>query len=134
MSKWIPIKDIKDSDLNQCNIMHCDTRDFHAIMHEDQVNSKKIDQLRSKGPKKFKDCIISQTEIIAFLKNLKEKAGGTSEWRFLFNIKDEARQWIKYIRMFRLDQNNFVVMTNEKGLDWKDLLENIPLIEDLNID
>lgn len=131
---WIPIEDIKEFDLNQCNIMHCDTRDFHAIMHEDQVDSKKIDQLSSKDSKKFEKYKISQKEIIAFLKNLEERTGGVSDWRYLFNIKDESRQWIKYIRFFRLDKNNFVVMANEKGLDWKDLLENIPSIKDLNVD
>lgn len=130
---WLPIEDIKEFDLNQCNILYCDTRDFHTIMHEDQVDSKKIDQLRSKGPKKFEKYKISQKEIITFLKVLKEKTGGTSDWRYLFNIKDENQQWIKYIRMFRLDKDNFIVMANEKGLDWRDLLENIPVLEDLNV-
>lgn len=139
MNEWISINDFS-GDFSNIDMLHCDTRDFHVIFHPfgeyEEDTKHKIDKLRSKGPKKFKEqFIIPQDRITEYLKYLLDNTGGEADWRYLFDNKDKHQIWIKYIRFYRLNDTEFVCTQGSDfdGLDWRHLKDNLPTLEDLNV-
>ena len=132
MSNWIYIDDIEVTD--NINTIHCDTRDFHCSVRED-----KIDLMDTKHPEitrvLHKDkYLIHQDEIKGFLKGLETITGGKGSWRMMnFKGIKAGYGWFKYIRMYRVKEDYFVVCDNinvpvDRSLMTKDnLIERVLL-------
>ena len=108
MSNWIYIDDIEVTD--KVNTIHCDTRDFHCSVRED-----KIDLRDARHPEITKvlhkdKYLIHQDEIKGLLKGLETIADGNEIWRMMnFKGINAGYGWLKYIRMYRVKGDYFVV-------------------------
>ena len=111
MGNWIYIDDIEVTD--KVNTIHCDTRDFHCSVRED-----KIDLRDARYPEITKvlhkdKYLIHQDEIKGFLKGLETIKDGNEIWRMMdFKGINDGYGWLKYIRMYRVKDDYFVVYNN----------------------
>lgn len=132
---WISIDNatidyVFNSNIDNINSIHCDTRDFYILF---ATWSKKSQSYKIKYP----NSIINKNEIINFLKELnnktKDKIEKLNEWRYITNNKEKlsADNWrYKYIRMYKININEFVVLdAYENPIDYKSLLENAKRID-----
>lgn len=118
---WIYINEIDEIDYKSIKSIHCDTRDFHLLFSK---NSAKPDEdvfklLKfKKVPDKF---LINKEEILSFLKNLETISGGKGEWRFLnFDNVDDKLGWLKYIRLYKYNDNQFIVCDSQShAIEWR---------------
>lgn len=105
------------------NIIHCDTRDFHCIVHTEPLNTK--DGNHREISRQFHNYgyQIKADEIVDWLKGLREISGGGKViWRQLRFNKVEDDNWLKYIRMYRnpKDKDYFIVCnSHSKPILWK---------------
>lgn len=136
MGSWTEHTNLKINDSTKC--IFCDTRDFYTLeVDKNDCDAENIDKdisrLRNKGPKKFKAYLIDESDILNTIDKLFERAGGKSDWRFLFHSADKRKNWIKYIRFYRIDEKTFVVTQGNDftGLNIYDLVENVPSLEEL---
>jgi hypothetical protein len=92
--------------------VHCDTRDF-AVAYSDRLPQKDDNANLYRllhGSKINERFLIHKDRIIPWLKEVETIAGGKAEWRCLnFNGIDTRLGWLKYIRMYRYNQDMFVV-------------------------
>lgn len=120
---WIYIDEVKDIEISYelLKSIHCDTRDFHLLLSK---NNAKPDEdvfklLKfKKVPDKF---LINKEEVLSFLKNLETISGGRGEWRFLnFDNVDDKLGWLKYIRLYRYNDNQFIVYDSQShAIEWR---------------
>lgn len=118
---WIYIDEINEIDYKSFESIHCDTRDFYILLSK---NNAKPDEdvfklLKfKKVPDKF---LINKEEILSFLKNLETISGGKGEWRLLnFNNVDNKLGWLKYIRLYKYNDNQFIVCDSQShAIEWK---------------
>ena len=112
MSSWIYIDDIEVTD--KVNTIHCDTRGFHCSVRED-----KIDLRDARHPEITKvlhkdKYLIHQDEIKGFLKCLETITGGKGSWRMMnFKGIKAGCGWFKYIRMYRVEGDHFVICESD---------------------
>lgn len=119
-SKWIPFREIDwlDSNNNRFNI---DTRDFccsYSLSNEPHPDYERL----KKYPSRF---FYTEEELKYNIERLYEESGGEKEWRCLMLISDDIRvnNWhMKYIRIFRLEDNNFIICNSEYQALPKNLL------------
>ena len=132
---WISIENatidyVFNSNIDNVNSIHCDTRDFYILF---STWSKKSQSYKIKYP----NSIINKNEIINFLKELnnktKDKIEELNEWRYITNNKEKLStdNWrYKYIRMYKINIDEFVVLdAYENPIDYKSLLENAKRID-----
>ena len=109
MSNWIYIDDIEVT--NNVNTIHCDTRDFHCSVREDKTDSSNERHLEITPV--LHNYLIHQNEIKGFLKNLETITGGKGSWRMMnFKEINAGYGWFKYIRMYRVNEDYFIVCDN----------------------
>lgn len=106
MSNWIYIDDIEVTD--KVNTIHCDTRDFHCSVREDKIDLRDARHREITRVKHNKAYFIHQDEIKGFLKGLETITGGKGEWRRMA-FKHCGGWWFKYVRMYRIKGDYFVV-------------------------
>ncbi len=92
--------------------VHCDTRDFE-ITYSDRLPKKDDDTDLYRllhGAKINEHFLIHKDRIIPWLKEVETIAGGKKKWRCLnFNGVNTRLGWLKYIRLYRYNQDMFVV-------------------------
>lgn len=106
MSDWIYIDDIEVTD--KVNTIHCDTRDFHCSVREDKIDLRDAKHPEITRVKHNNAYFIHQDEIKGFLKGLETITGGKGEWRQMC-FKHCGGWWFKYVRMYRIKGDYFVV-------------------------
>ena len=106
MSDWIYIDDIEVTD--KVNTIHCDTRDFHCSVREDKIDLRDAGYPEITRAKYSNAYFIHQDEIKGFLKRLETITGGKGEWRRMA-FKSFGGWWFKYVRMYRIKGEYFVV-------------------------
>ena len=123
MSNWIYIDDIEVTD--KVNTIHCDTRDFHCSVRED-----KIDLRDARHPEITKvlhedKYLIHQDAIKGFLKGLETITDGNEIWSMMnFNGINACDGWLKYIRMYRVKGDYFIVCDrNNIPVMWELMIE-----------
>ena len=117
---WKNLDDVLiDGTINQ---IHCDTRDFHCLVTTDMVDIKDGKNPDVRKALHRKDVVISEEDVISWLKSLREMTGGKARWRYI-SFKDvECDGWLKYIRMYRHPKKNnlFIVCNrNSKPIQWQ---------------
>ena len=111
MSNWIYIDDIEVTD--KVNTIHCDTRDFHCAVREDKIDLRDARHPEITRVKHNNAYFIHQDEIKGFLKGLETITGGKGSWRMMnFKGIKAGYGWFKYIRMYRVKDDYFVVCDN----------------------
>lgn len=107
---WIPFTDL-DFNNQSINAFHIDTRDFHADCQEDADYIKeKIDfKTLSNYPERF---YFTGEEIKLILKRLFQECGGSKQWRML-SFKENGGYWLKYIRIYRVNEKHFIMCDRE---------------------
>lgn len=118
---WIYIDEINEIDYKSLESIHCDTRDFYILLSKNNAKSDKdVFKLLKfkKVPDKF---LINKEEVLSFLKNLETISGGRGEWRFLnFDNIDDKLGWLKYIRLYKYNDNQFIVCDSQShAIEWK---------------
>lgn len=101
-SEWVPLS--KCSVTPDVMVVHCDTRDFGCLLSTD------IDSKAYKKYAKKKRYVVNANEIPKILTDLKDMTGGDIKWR-LIRFKDCG--WLKYIRFYRVSEDEFVVMSRD---------------------
>ena len=104
---WVYIDDIEITDA--VNSIHVDTRDFHCVLSD-----KKIDLRDRRYPeitrrKHDKAYTIKADEIKEWLRNLETMTGGRGTWRLISFSHVPDRNWLKYIRLYRIKGDMFIV-------------------------
>lgn len=134
-NEWNYIDDIVHISDNIEEI-HVDTRDFCILLkteNSEDLNKLKVFNLlcSNKVVEKF---LINQNEILNFIKEIEVISGGKGEWRFLnFATIDDTMGWLKYIRMYRYNDEQFIVCNSQsKAIDWRSCTENTLEKEYLN--
>ena len=111
MSNWIYIDDIEVTD--KVNTIHCDTRDFHCSVREDKIDLRDTRYPEITRVLHKDKYLIHQDEIKGFLKGLETITGGEGSWRMMnFKGIKAGYGWFKYIRMYRVKGDYFVVCDN----------------------
>ena len=114
---WIPVSDIIIT--QEINSIHCDTRDFCCSLSKDDIKKQYPDEELSKlfgllfnRPKSFswKDkYLIKEEDIKSFLEKIKNFSNPNANWRCLVFKDVNCEGWLKYIRMYRYSENEFIV-------------------------
>jgi len=121
---WVFYKDI-DFDCVDFNRFNVDTRDFYCGYSKSNNDHDDIKTLSlSKNQHKF---FHTKEELIGLLDRLFEESGGVGKWRMLQLKSNDSRvlNWrMKYIRIFRIDTNVFVVCNGDNIALNKDVLSN----------
>lgn len=113
MNTWAPIEELEIT--SNINSIHIDTRDFHCLLSEEERTSA------IKGQK----YIIPINEIKIWLLDLERITGGKGEWRMLKFKNIDTNGWLKYIRLYRNDEETFIVCDREShSIDWKGMTES----------
>lgn len=114
---WIPFTDL-DFNNQSLKAFHIDTRDFHADCQEDADYIKETIDFKtlSNYPERF---YFTGEEIKAILKRLFEESGGLREWRML-SFKENNGYWLKYIRIYRVDEKYFIICDRENHASKKE--------------
>ena len=111
MSNWIYIDDIEVTD--KVNTIYCDTRDFHCSVREDKIDLRDARHPEITRVLHKDKYLIHQDEIKGFLKGLETTTDGNEIWRMMnFNGINACDGWLKYIRMYRVKGDYFVVCNN----------------------
>ena len=118
MGDWIHISEVNEiPDDVQC--IHCDTRDFHVIMREEEIEGKddKGNYLPWWSARDKEQFLIHKDKLIPFLQMIEEISGGRGEWRHLSfeGIMTEHGAWFKYIRFYRVSPTQFIVTDGRKA-------------------
>lgn len=115
---WIYIDEINEIDYKSLESIHCDTRDFYILLSKNNAKSDEDVLKFKKVPDKF---LINKEEVLSFLKNLETISGGRGEWRFLnFDNIDDKLGWLKYIRLYKYNDNQFIVCDSQShAIEWK---------------
>lgn len=103
------------------NRFNVDTRDFHSGYLFDSEPHPDLETL--KGLDRF---LYSVEELKTILTNLFNESGGKCKWRCLeLESKDDrVRNWrLKYIRIYRLEDSQFLICNDELIAISKDLFE-----------
>lgn len=121
---WIFFKEVNFAD-NQILQYHIDTRDFHCLANTEK--SDKLPQVNklAKYPERF---FYSAEEVAAMLDRYYTESGGEMDWRFFHLIGIDY--WLKYIRIYRVDQGLIVCNNDNRAL--KKELTNSEVGKDLN--
>lgn len=131
---WIYIDDIEITDA--VNSIHVDTRDFHCNLLEEKID------LRDRRHPEITRCkhnnayMIKADKIKEWLKGLETLTGGKGTWRLMSFRHTPDRGWFKYIRLYRIKDDMFIVceshnepvmweLMKESNLIGKDLLNHM---------
>lgn len=103
--------------------IHCDTRDFGVIM-TDRETTKEADgqaycMLHSgEIDERF---LMKRDEIIPWLMHIEAISGGRGDWRCLnFDTIETRLGWLKYIRMYRYNDDMFLVCDSYSDpIEWR---------------
>lgn len=101
LETWIPLESsmiIPD----EVKFINCDTRDFNLSAWTEYPDRKHF-----KGES---DDFICKHQIIPQLNKLKEETGGDGEWR---HIELKNGSWLKYIWFMRIEDDKFIMATQE---------------------
>ena len=110
---WISIDDVKEIPSTVTSIP-CNTRNFHVLLSTDKITKENqaYELIHRRG---WNVCLLEEGEsVISWLKGLETMSGGKAEWRCL-NFKGVPTKtgWLKYIRMFRIDEKMFIVCNDD---------------------
>lgn len=101
IARWVPIEEIAITP--EVNSIHVDTRDFCCLLTKDTRKSA------IKGPK----FLIPVSQIKDWLLELERMTGGKGDWRCMNFQGIDANGWFKYIRLYRNDDESFIVCDRE---------------------
>ena len=106
-SEWLPLDSI---DFNDSAIMqiHCDTRDFHCLIHDYAIDVRDGKAPLLKKAYYKPEFVIPQDKIGPWLKGLKKLSGGERDWRLLNFNNVNCGNWLKYIRIYKV-KDKFIV-------------------------
>jgi hypothetical protein len=105
--EWIPYKEL-ELDCPNNNRFNVDTRDFHAGYLWDDKPHPDINKL-----KKYNRFFYTKEEVMSILDRLYLESGGEKGWRFL-SLSDYGKHWeLKYIRIFRISDNEFLICDSD---------------------
>ena len=110
---WQPIEKLTVEMLNEAKQLHCDTRDFCAILSETEPENK--DDYGQQIPKVSEQQLVTSEKLIEFLKYCKQISGGEGERRMFSTLKSN---WdLKYIRWFKYLDKWIVCNKDRKLID-----------------
>lgn len=102
--KWISLDEIEE--LEDADIISCDTRDFHILCSDMSIEDKQTimkDIQHKFGYGTLSDCKFVKSEIVPILKQVKSNTGGNLSWRMIRMNNGDYPIWIKYIRFLKTD-------------------------------
>lgn len=130
MEDWIKIDEVEITP--EINCIHCDTRTFHAICNI--IEFKKIendkyyeltfnklidflDEHRNNIDEKY---LINVNDIIPFCQKLRDIKLYSKELVLRFNGVEGCGFWLKYVRMYRINEEQFIVCNmDSKPIEWR---------------
>lgn len=130
MDKWVKIDEMEI--IPEINCIHCDTRTFHAVCNI--IDFKKIenDKYYELTFKKLIDFIdehknnidekylINVNDIIPFCQKLRDIKLYSKEFVLRFNGVEGCGFWLKYVRMYRINEEQFIVCNmDSKPIEWR---------------
>lgn len=130
MKDWIKIDEVEITP--EINCIHCDTRTFHAICNI--IDFKKIenDKYYELTFNKLIDFIdehkniidekylINVNDIIPFYQKLRDIKLYSKEFVLRFNGVEGCGFWLKYVRMYRINEEQFIVCNMDaKPIEWR---------------
>ena len=128
MSNWTYIDDIEVTD--KVNTIHCDTRDFCCSVREETIDLRDARHPEITRVLHKSEYLIHESSIKPFLKNLETITGGKGSWRMMnFKGIKAGYGWFKYIRMYRVKRDYFVVCDNVNIPVDKSLMTEENLVE-----
>ena len=120
---WIYIDDIEITDT--VNSIHVDTRDFHCLLLEEKID------LRDRCHREITRCkhsnayMIKADKIKEWLKSLETLTGGKRTWRMMHFRHTSDQGWFKYIRLYRIEGDMFIVCeSHNKPVMWELMKES----------
>lgn len=132
---WIKIDEVEIT--SEINCIHCDTRIFHAKCniidfkkiendrYYELTYNKFIDFLEEKKGNIDEKYLININEIIPFLLNLREIKNYANEPILRFNDVLGCGFWLKYVRMYKINDNQFIVCNSDcVPIEWRLLSKN----------
>ena len=128
MSNWTYIDDIEITD--KVNTIHCDTRDFHCSVREERIDLRDARHPEITKVLHKSEYLIHESSIKPFLKNLETITSGKGGWRMMsFKGIKVVCGWFKYIRMYRVKRDYFVVCESDNIPVNKSLMTEENLVE-----
>lgn len=132
---WIKIDEVEIT--SEINCIHCDTRTFHVKCniidfkkiendrYYELTYNKFIDFLEEKKGNIDEKYLININEIIPFLLNIREIKNYANEPILRFNGVLGCGFWLKYIRMYKINDNQFIVCNSDcVPIEWRLLSKN----------
>lgn len=104
-NRWLPLDECTMTDV--INAVHCDTRDFHCLLVEEDVKLPKIVQEAAEDER----YTVEPDKVFDLLKKAETLSGGKISFRI---ISTPNSYWLKYIRFFRV--GNKFVATDRNGI------------------
>lgn len=122
MGDWEYIDDIKS--LEGVNTLHCDTRDFHCMTRDENLDMRDGRNKEIKCKLHNADYIIPENELLSFIKRLETMSGGKGEWRCLNFEGVNCGGWLKYVRCYRTKKGDFIVCNRDnEPIEWRKCTE-----------
>lgn len=130
MDEWVKIDELEITP--EINCVHCDTRMFHAVCniiefkkiegdrYYELTFNKLIDFIEDNKGNIDEKYLIDVDDIIPFCKHLKNIRDYSNELILRFNGVEGCGFWLKYVRMYRIDEEQFIVCNSDsKPIEWK---------------
>ena len=104
-NRWLPLDECTMTDA--INAVHCDTRDFHCLLVEEDVELPKTVQKAAEDER----YTVEPDKVFDLLKKAETLSGGKISFRILSTPNS---YWLKYIRFFRVGDK--FVATDRNGV------------------
>lgn len=140
MEDWIKIDEVEITP--EINCIHCDTRTFHAkcnIIEFKKFENDKYYELTFNKLIDFLDntnhidekYLIDINDIIPFCQKLRDIKLHSKELVLRFNGVEGCGFWLKYVRMYRINEEQFIVCNmDSKPIEWRLLSKDNVVISD----
>lgn len=140
MEDWIKIDEVEITP--EINCIHCDTRTFHAkcnIIEFKKIENDKYYELTFNKLIDFLDntnhidekYLIDINDIIPFCQKLRDIKLHSKELVLRFNGVEGCGFWLKYVRMYKINEEQFIVCNmDSKPIEWRLLSKDNVVISD----
>lgn len=119
---WVYIDDIEVT--SEVTTIHVDTRDFHCSVLTDDIDESFKSLPQVKRGRNTYIYLIASDKIQGWIKSLETLTGGKGTWRLLKFDHCQDYGWLKYIRMYRVSKDKFIVCNQyNEPIKWDLLIE-----------